>query len=81
MIRIRAYRITEIAAFVLYLSMCPPSVLFAQGRGGDRGAQAPAPLPSIAEKTVGTEKLDGFLPLYWDAVLGQLWMEIPQLNQ
>lgn len=81
MIRIRAYRITEIAAFVLCLSACPPSVLFAQGRGGDQGAQAPAPLPSIAEKTVGTEKLDGFLPLYWDADLGQLWMEIPQLNQ
>ena len=25
-----------------------------------------ADLPSIAEKTEGMEKIDGFLPLYWD---------------
>ena len=38
-------------------------------------------LPSIAEKTQGLEKLDGFLPLYWDENAGKLWMEIPQLDQ
>ena len=38
-------------------------------------------LPSIAEKTEGMEKIDGFLPLYWDEDQGQLWMEIPQLDQ
>jgi hypothetical protein len=26
------------------------------------------------------ERMDGMLPLYWDADLGQLWMEIPQLD-
>lgn len=44
------------------------------------GAQAAADLPSIAEKTDGMERMDGFLPLYWDADLGQLWMEIPALD-
>ena len=38
-------------------------------------------LPSIAEKTEGLEVIDGFLPLYWDGNRGQLWMEIPRLNQ
>mgnify|MGYP001174112432 CR=1 FL=1 len=37
-------------------------------------------LSSIAEKTEGMEKIDGFLPLYWDEDQGQLWMEIPQLD-
>jgi hypothetical protein len=38
------------------------------------------PLPSIADKTAGLRKIDGFFPLYWDAAAGKLWMEIPQLN-
>jgi hypothetical protein len=46
-------------------------------------AAAPAqdPLPSIEEKTRGMEKRDGFLPLYWDARDGKLWLEIPRLDQ
>jgi hypothetical protein len=44
-------------------------------------AAAQAPLPGIAQKTAGTRKLDGFLPLYWDASAGKLWMEIPRMNQ
>lgn len=39
-----------------------------------------AQLPSIGEKTTDMERMDGFLPLYWDAELGQLWMEIPELD-
>ena len=38
------------------------------------------PLPSISEKTAGMERMDGMLPLYWDADLGQLWMEVPRLD-
>ena len=38
-------------------------------------------LPSIADKTEGMERIDGFLPLYWDEDQGRLWMEIPQLDQ
>ena len=44
------------------------------------GAQD-APAPGIAEKTRGLEKHDGYLPLYWDARAGKVWMEIPQLDR
>ena len=39
-------------------------------------AHTQTPIPSIADKTAGMEKIDGFFPLYWDADAGQLWMEI-----
>ena len=37
-------------------------------------------LPSITDKTTGMELRDGFLPLYWDATAGKLWLEIPRLD-
>jgi hypothetical protein len=33
-------------------------------------------LPSIADKTKGMEKRDGFVPLFWDPATGKLWMEL-----
>ncbi|HEX6368318.1 MAG TPA: zinc-dependent metalloprotease [Longimicrobium sp.] len=42
---------------------------------------AQAPLPSIAEKTRSMERRDGFLPVYWEAATGKLWMEIPRTGQ
>ncbi len=51
------------------------------------GALAPAAraqqkaLPSIVQQTQGMEKKDGFIPLYWDAAAGKLWMEIPRMGQ
>lgn len=33
-------------------------------------------LPTVEDKTVGMQKLDGFVPLYWDEAGGQLWLEI-----
>ncbi len=38
--------------------------------------EAPKPTPTIAEKTADMQSLDGFLPLYWDAREGKLWIEI-----
>jgi Met-zincin/Domain of unknown function (DUF5117) len=43
--------------------------------------RAQAPLPSISEKTRGMERRDGFLPIYWDASTGKLWMEIPRAGE
>ena len=40
----------------------------------------PSSLPSIADKTKGFEKLDGFVPLYWNRADGTLWLEIPALD-
>jgi len=37
-------------------------------------------LPSIAEKTNNLQKLDGFVPEYWDRVEGTLWLELPVLD-
>ncbi|HVG43670.1 MAG TPA: DUF5117 domain-containing protein, partial [Longimicrobium sp.] len=44
-------------------------------------AEAQQPLPGIADKTRGMEKKDGFIPLYWDAQAGKLWMELPPMGQ
>jgi hypothetical protein len=33
-------------------------------------------LPTIADKTRGLDKRDGFVPLYWDPATGKLWMEL-----
>ena len=39
------------------------------------------PLPSIAEKTRAMEKREGFLPVYWEAATGKVWMEIPRTGE
>jgi hypothetical protein len=44
-------------------------------------AAAQGPLPSIAEKTRGMDRRDGFVPVYWDAAAGKLWMEVPRAGE
>ncbi|MDB5092301.1 MAG: hypothetical protein JWO85_402 [Candidatus Eremiobacteraeota bacterium] len=34
-------------------------------------------LPTIAEKTQGLARKAGYLPLYWDARAGKVWLEVP----
>lgn len=36
---------------------------------------------TIAEKTKGMEKIDGFIPLYWQSSTGRLFVEIPRFRQ
>ncbi len=45
-------------------------------------AQAPAARAqtTIAERTTGMQKLDGFFPLYWDERAGTLWLEVPRFD-
>ena len=38
------------------------------------------PLPTIAEKTEDLDRMDGFVPLYWDARAGKIWMEISRFD-
>jgi len=38
----------------------------------------PASLPTIEKRTEGMERRDGFLPIYWDAAQGKLWLEVPR---
>ncbi|MEN8375320.1 MAG: zinc-dependent metalloprotease [Gemmatimonadota bacterium] len=44
-------------------------------------AQESDALPSIDEKTRGMDKRDGFLPVYWDADEGKIWLEVPSLEE
>jgi hypothetical protein len=48
-------------------------------------AAAPAafaqPLPTIEEKTVGFERMEGFFSMYWDAAGGNVWLEIPRFDE
>jgi Met-zincin/Domain of unknown function (DUF5117) len=43
-------------------------------------ARRPDAIPSIADRTTGMKKLDGFFPLYWDDAGGRLFVEIPKLD-
>jgi len=49
-----------------------------QGRQG--AATAAGPLPTIEQRTTGMQKLDGYVPLYWDEKAGSLWMEIDKFD-
>ncbi len=42
--------------------------------------ESEAPLPTIAEKTEGMTAMEGYVPLYWDAKTGTLWMEISRFD-
>jgi hypothetical protein len=70
------------ATRLLLLSIAASALMLANpGLGhAQRGQGEDQELPSIAEKTADMSRIDGFLPLYWDADAGQLWMEIPQLE-
>ncbi|HET7695557.1 MAG TPA: zinc-dependent metalloprotease [Vicinamibacterales bacterium] len=55
--------------------------LAAQGRGGGGGGQqGAAPVQSIDARTAGLQKVDGYMPLYWDEKTGTLWMEINKFD-
>jgi hypothetical protein len=61
------------------LSLASITLTFAQGgRGG--GGQPAAPTQTIDARTTGFQKLDGYMPLYWDDKTGSLWMEINKFD-
>ena len=50
------------------------------GGGGRGGGQAAGPIGSIADRTAGMQKIDGYFPLYWDERTGSLFLEIPRFD-
>ncbi len=38
------------------------------------------PIPTISSKVSSLQKFDGFLPLYWDAQSGKMWLQIDRFN-
>ena len=64
------------------LLLAAPAMVLAGliGLPGAAYAQADGGLPTIESHTAGFERLDGFLPLYWDDDAGTLWLEVEQLG-
>jgi len=58
----------------------PALILALLGALHPRGAAAQAP-PAIEDRTRGMQRLDGFLPLYWDSLGGKLFLEVPTLDR
>ena len=79
-------RLTIVLGCLLMLSIAWPAGLSGQAgagggqaggaRGGGQGA-----MRSIADRTSGMNKIDGFFPLYWEEATGSLFLEIPQLGK
>ncbi|MBE7158828.1 MAG: hypothetical protein INR62_10435, partial [Rhodospirillales bacterium] len=38
------------------------------------------PLPTITQKTAGTQAMPGFFPCAWDAKEGKLWVEVSRFD-
>jgi hypothetical protein len=57
-----------------------PLTAVGQAAGGQGNQQRPGRLPSIADRTEGLKKLDGFYPMHWDEATGALYLEIPKLQ-
>lgn len=45
------------------------------------GICAAADAPSIADKTAGMQRYDGFIPFYWDNAAGKVWLEVSRFNE
>jgi hypothetical protein len=68
------------AAFILVLC----SIILMLPASGRRMLQAQAPaagrIPSIDERTSGMQKIDGYVPLYWDERTGSMFLEISRFD-
>ncbi len=62
----------------LSLAACTVASTHTQPVTGVSPAGAPATASSIAAKTAGMERRDGFIPLYIDAKQGKLLLELPR---
>ncbi|MEW6323359.1 MAG: zinc-dependent metalloprotease [Acidobacteriota bacterium] len=56
-------------------------VLFAASAALAQGGPSGPPAASIAERTKGLTRADGFLPFYWDAARGRLLFEIARFDE
>jgi hypothetical protein len=61
-------------AMILFAVACGPQRVAAAAPAAVAGDEKK--IATIAEKTAGAKKLDGYFNLYWDAGAGKLWLEI-----
>jgi uncharacterized protein DUF4953/uncharacterized protein DUF5117 len=71
-------RNTIFFAFVSALAL--HAVITAQAPVDRPASSQSGPPQSIDARTTGFQKLDGYLPLYWDQKTGSLWMEINKFD-
>jgi hypothetical protein len=70
------------ASVLLLLVVLACSTAFAQTGDKPKDDQPqPEKLPSIADKVKGLQKIDGYIPLYWQSSTGKLFMEIGRWKQ
>ena len=72
--RTKTMYIQAFSALLIVLTLLAGAMIYDTAFGQDAS-------PSNGSKSLSFEKMDGFLPLYWDEDMGELWMEVPELNQ
>ncbi len=63
-------RVGRAAAVTLFVALAQAPV------SGQAEAQTGGGVPTIEEKTASMDLMDGFMPLYWEASTGRIWLEI-----
>ena len=56
------------------------AVLLLMGSGPAGAQDDGTDLPTINEKTEGMMQMDGYVPVYWDADTGTLWLEVSRFD-
>ena len=60
---------------------CAATILAASALAlADEKPSTPAPIPTIEAKSSGMQRLDGFVPLFWDEAGGKLYLEIARFG-
>ncbi|MEM0963538.1 MAG: zinc-dependent metalloprotease, partial [Bacteroidota bacterium] len=59
-----------------FVAGCAATAPAPSGEAIARGATASG-LPSIESKTAGLDRRDGFVPVWWDASEGTIWLSVP----
>jgi hypothetical protein len=77
---LRRFLRTGAAPVILLISLAAVSSDLAKEDTPSIGEKKEAP-PSIGAKTKGMQRMDGFLPLYWDAGGGRLYLEVPRFGE
>ena len=70
---------TVIGHFVLFILLTFAGALAAMAQPSARGGET-SPPSTIEDKVSGMQKLDGFVPLYWDERAGKLWIELSRFD-
>jgi len=74
--KVVSQRILTVSTVVItVLALVGPRHIEAQDQSQEDGE-----IPAIADKTEGMEKMDGFVPVYWDAKEGKIWLEISRFD-